>query len=52
MDRTPAYITGLRNILAHQYQQVEHEVLYKTISVDLPPVILALDAWLSARRSG
>ena len=31
-------ITGLRNILAHGYDQVAHEVLFNTIINDLPAV--------------
>jgi uncharacterized protein with HEPN domain len=42
-------IIGLRNILAHGYEQVEHEVLYKTIASDLPPVVAALENWLAAQ---
>ena len=42
-------IIGLRNILAHGYEQVEHEVLYKTIQSDLPAVVIALETWLSAQ---
>jgi uncharacterized protein with HEPN domain len=40
-------VIGLRNILAHQYEQVEHEVLYKTAVVNMPPLIDALRAWLA-----
>ena len=29
-------IIGLRNILAHGYEQVAHEILYKTIVQELP----------------
>lgn len=42
-------IIGLRNILAHGYEQIEHEVLYKTITVELPSLVDALAQWLSAR---
>jgi uncharacterized protein with HEPN domain len=42
-------IIGLRNILAHGYEQVEHEVLYKTIATDLPAVVIALEAWLTSQ---
>ena len=44
-----ARIIGLRNILAHGYEQVEHEVLYKTIEVDLPAVVAALETWLASQ---
>ena len=29
-------VIGLRNILAHGYEQVAHEILFKTITDDLP----------------
>lgn len=42
-------VIGLRNILAHGYEQIEHEVLYKTIIEELPGLASALDRWLSAQ---
>lgn len=35
-------IIGLRNILAHGYEQVAHEILYQTIVQELPAVIVKL----------
>jgi uncharacterized protein with HEPN domain len=35
-------IIGLRNILAHGYEQVDHETLYRTVTSDLAAVELAL----------
>jgi uncharacterized protein with HEPN domain len=35
-------IIGLRNILAHGYEQVDHETLYRTITADLAAVESAL----------
>ena len=35
-------IIGLRNILAHGYEQVDHETLYRTVSDDLAAVESAL----------
>lgn len=29
---------GLRNILAHGYDVIAHEVLYRTITIELPSV--------------
>jgi uncharacterized protein with HEPN domain len=40
-------IIGLRNILAHGYEQVEHEVLFKTITSDLPTLETELQACLT-----
>ena len=37
----------LRKILAHGYEQVAHEVLFKSVGQDLPPLQAALDAWLA-----
>lgn len=39
-------IIGVRNILAHGYEQIEHESLYRTTTQDLAPVEAALRAWL------
>lgn len=39
-------IIGLRNILAHGYEQIEHESLYRTARHDLHAVAAALQAWL------
>jgi uncharacterized protein with HEPN domain len=42
-------IIGLRNILAHGYEQIEHESLYRTAAQDLQPVEAALRTWLDAQ---
>lgn len=41
-------MTGLRNILAHGYEQVAPEVLFKTILDDLPSLETALRRWVDA----
>lgn len=35
-------VIGLRNILAHGYEQVAHEILFKTITDDLPALEIAI----------
>jgi uncharacterized protein with HEPN domain len=45
-------IIGLRNILAHGYEQVDHETLYRTITTELAAVERALAACLASRGSG
>jgi uncharacterized protein with HEPN domain len=35
-------VIGLRNILAHGYEQVEHETLFNTVARDLPQLEAAL----------
>ena len=35
-------VIGLRNILAHGYEQVEHETLFNTVTQDLPQLEEAL----------
>ncbi len=35
-------VIGLRNILAHGYEQVTHEILFKTIADDLPALEMAV----------
>lgn len=32
-------IIGQRNILAHEYGQIDHELLYKTATEDIPDII-------------
>ena len=41
-------IIGLRNILAHGYEQVDHETLYRTVIHELAAVEVALVAGLAA----
>lgn len=36
-------IIGQRNILAHEYGQIDHELLFKTIEEDIPELILNLE---------
>lgn len=35
-------IIGQRNILAHEYGQIDHELLYKTASEDIPALVVLL----------
>lgn len=42
-------VVGLRNILAHGYEQIEHEVLYRAVIDDLPGLAAALDRWLATQ---
>ncbi len=44
-----ARVIGMRNILAHGYEQIEHEVLYKTVVDDLPALANALEHWLASQ---
>ncbi len=39
-------IIGQRNILAHEYGQIDHELLYKTAIEDIPPLIAQLEELL------
>jgi uncharacterized protein with HEPN domain len=39
-------VIGVRNILAHGYEQIEHESLYRTATEDLVSVEAALRHWL------
>ncbi|WP_421561357.1 DUF86 domain-containing protein [Paracidovorax sp. MALMAid1276] len=45
-------VIGLRNILAHGYEHVAHEVLFKTIRDDLPALELAVTEALNNFDSG
>lgn len=42
-------IIGLRNIIAHGYEQVAHEILYQTIVQELPNVSASLHHALQSR---
>jgi len=39
-------IIGQRNILAHEYGQIDHELLYKTATEDIPELIELLGSLL------
>lgn len=39
-------IIGQRNILAHEYGQIDHALLYKTAAEDIPELITQLQALL------
>lgn len=39
-------IIGQHNILAHEYGQIDHEILYKTATVDVPALIVQLEQLL------
>ena len=43
-------IIGLRNILAHGYEQVAHEILYQTIAHELPSMEMSLRVALQSRN--
>ena len=39
-------IIGQRNILAHEYGQIDHELLYKTVTEDIPNLISMIEVLL------
>lgn len=39
-------IKGMRNILAHEYGQIDYEIVYKTVIDDIPGLAAALEALL------
>lgn len=43
-------IVGMRNRLVHGYMEIDTEALWSTIEVDLPALILLLEAALGAGR--
>lgn len=45
-------IKGLRNILAHEYGQVEYPALFKTACEDVPVLLLELERQIRLRASG
>jgi uncharacterized protein with HEPN domain len=45
-------ITGLRNRLVHGYNDVDFDILWHIIQLDLPPLIATLTAILGRKESG
>jgi len=39
-------IIGQRNILAHEYGQISHELLFKTATTDVPALIVTIEKLL------
>jgi uncharacterized protein with HEPN domain len=39
-------IIGQRNILAHEYGQIDHELLYRTVTEDIPTLITTIERLL------
>jgi uncharacterized protein with HEPN domain len=45
-----AAIVGMRNRLIHGYDVIDYDVLWDTVTVDLPPLIKALERILGEKR--
>lgn len=43
-----ADIVGMRHRLIHAYHEVDLNIVWDTVEIDLPPLIALLDAWLKA----
>jgi uncharacterized protein with HEPN domain len=43
-------IIGQRNVIAHKYGQIDYEVLYKTVTGDLPQLVGILERLLEKNR--
>jgi uncharacterized protein with HEPN domain len=39
-------ITGMRNVLAHDYGQIEYQVIYGTVTRNVPPLLATLEVLL------
>lgn len=39
-------IKGMRNILAHEYGQIDYEIVHKTVTDEIPGLIASLEALL------
>jgi len=39
-------LRGMRNILAHEYGQIDHEIIYKTVTDEIPRLTASLEALL------
>jgi len=38
---------GLRNVVVHDYQRIDHSRIWTIVETDLPPLVNALNAYLS-----
>lgn len=51
MEKTPEIpwrrIIGQRNVLAHEYGDIDHELLYETVRRDIPDLIDTLESLLA-----
>lgn len=43
-----ADIVGTRNRLIHAYHEVDLNIVWDTVEIDLPPLVALLEAWLKA----
>jgi uncharacterized protein with HEPN domain len=43
-------IIGQRNVLAHEYGRIDYEILYKTVTEDIPVLIAHLEKILSQNK--
>lgn len=43
-------IVGQRNILAHEYGQIDHELLYRTANEDIPVLIALIEKHIPAEK--
>jgi uncharacterized protein with HEPN domain len=41
-------ITAMRNILIHDYDDVDLEIVWRTVEVDLPPLIKEIETYLNS----
>lgn len=39
-------LRGMRNILAHEYGQIDHEIIYKSVTDEIPKLAVSLEALL------
>jgi len=44
-------IVGLRNRLIHAYDFVDLDIIWKTLTIDLPPLIVQLEQILSSEKA-
>ena len=44
-------IAAMRNRLIHAYFDVDLDIVWNTVEVDLPPLIAELEAWLSREQT-
>jgi uncharacterized protein with HEPN domain len=45
------FITGMRNVLAHDYGQIEYEIIYGTVTKSVPSLLATLELMLPGPRN-
>lgn len=45
-------LTGMRNVLIHAYHRVDLDQVWQTVTVDLPPLLVAVEGFVGSGTDG